>query len=1301
MIRNSRFNVNYFNNDFGDATSIVSTINYSPFYNGGVCGWKASFGSPRLNTNWTEAYSLNYPLNMDIVYGYLFGTIQTGATNYKGEGIFQNVKTKSGVQYQFKFRFANFFQNSAYAISHLSIILTNDSIEQGIPNNTTGTIPNYNGQTIKDIFYPHLSSASNFANPIADIWINSDTIFTANQDYKYLVIYIKGHQPNEEYVHTSVLIDSIILKPTEDFVLYNVSNDTTICLGDTITLHGHAKYNSSNPPFPNSRFNYGWYTNYYVQHPDTNITLASPREDTLYYFLAGNAINCLKSQPVRITVTKPIPNFYFEDDSMCFGSVVQFYNNSSCNQGIQSFIWEFGDGSLAYLENPTHVFTSSGLFNTTLKIVDINGDTSSIVKSIFVRPIPDLPSISGLNNNCNEELSQYSILNVQQGVQYYWYIDTTFYTSNTDTVWLNFTGNIPTPPNFVEIHVQAIDQYGCENTNAFKMFNCCKSTDTNSIYFNNTIVSSDTSFYSTGTKRIFINGELVIKSNVFFHNFDAGNNTEIYMGPMAKIILTDTALLTFDRCLLSPGCEYMWDGVYTSGKYDSIFVENTSKISGAISALNSEEGGFIEVDNSYLDHNYSAVKVENSNNSTSPLIMKKAIVSSGSLGYFPFPNTARCGVEIINSENVMVGDTLFAANINYFDGFDKAIWIQNSNTHIFNNRFELSDGIAIYSEGDNTASSTTTVNIGGQNINHSYKVNYFKDHRMAVYGKDKHQLNILFNQIENSGYWDAIQLRDMRQATIRIEKNSFNRVYAGIRLYNCYEASIDIGFNAFTNTQYGIGVLNTHQGPVNKLIIRGNEINITQPQVYSRGIQVINIQGRPDIHQPVGIPNLKRAVIDSNYILIDSSSILSFLYSSMRIVGIDVQNSPLAYVQYNDVQKNYPDFDASNANTYIGIRLENSPNSVFCSNFIKHFGFGIECDGYSPNSRLVRNYTLNTNYGVSMHNAFIGHQGLPQGNGYTFHNEWLSLYDDDKIRGNITAATNWYYDNSNPKYSTLPSLVNLLFASYSLTDPNIIGCGIDLDPSFIEDPFDANQLMFPLVSGGFDFDTLAQANAYFNNRIAFSLLSSDEDLFNQLNGIDDAYGLFMDEIYGSTLASFEQVNFNIINADFEYANSILESISINDNFEQSEFKADTVYLNSWAKGRYDLDAGEIDLLERYAYGDPMTYGPAVYTARVMLGIDAVYSARKSKEEIVSNIIIDNGIKVYPNPSTGNLTVESNVDIINGNLEIYSLLGGKLFEFALNERITNLQLSQLKQGVYFYRVLENKNILSAGKLIINR
>ncbi len=54
-----------------------------------------------------------------------------------------------------------------------------------------------------------------------------------------------------------------------------------------------------------------------------------------------------------------------------------------------SWLWDFGDGNLSTLQNPSHIYTSSGIFTVTLTVTNEHGmDTSSQVDTITVDFIP-------------------------------------------------------------------------------------------------------------------------------------------------------------------------------------------------------------------------------------------------------------------------------------------------------------------------------------------------------------------------------------------------------------------------------------------------------------------------------------------------------------------------------------------------------------------------------------------------------------------------------------------------------------------------------------------------------------------------------------------------------------------------------------------------------------------------------------------------------------------------------------------------------------------------------------------------
>jgi len=92
----------------------------------------------------------------------------------------------------------------------------------------------------------------------------------------------------------------------------------------------------------------------------------------------------------------PIAYFTAETPVFCFGqSMVQFDNQTEYFTSGISYLWQFGDGTLNFLENPLHYYTSAGQYNVSLQVTDANGcmDTHfdlieiEILDSIVDQPI--------------------------------------------------------------------------------------------------------------------------------------------------------------------------------------------------------------------------------------------------------------------------------------------------------------------------------------------------------------------------------------------------------------------------------------------------------------------------------------------------------------------------------------------------------------------------------------------------------------------------------------------------------------------------------------------------------------------------------------------------------------------------------------------------------------------------------------------------------------------------------------------------------------------------------------------------
>jgi len=77
-------------------------------------------------------------------------------------------------------------------------------------------------------------------------------------------------------------------------------------------------------------------------------------------------------------------------------ATVNFINQSN---NASNYIWDFGDGSTSNLLNPSHVYTTSGLFN--VKLISLGGScgSDSIIKNQFVSILPTNPCVINLPLN--------------------------------------------------------------------------------------------------------------------------------------------------------------------------------------------------------------------------------------------------------------------------------------------------------------------------------------------------------------------------------------------------------------------------------------------------------------------------------------------------------------------------------------------------------------------------------------------------------------------------------------------------------------------------------------------------------------------------------------------------------------------------------------------------------------------------------------------------------------------------------------------------------------------------------------
>lgn len=100
-------------------------------------------------------------------------------------------------------------------------------------------------------------------------------------------------------------------------------------------------------------------------------------------------IGCSDTIQLPVYVS-PLPEADFTADTVCSGSVTQFFDLSDENGWpILSWQWDFGDGNSSGLQNPTNIYSSPGTYNVTLVVVNVNGCSDTVIRTVLVDSVPD------------------------------------------------------------------------------------------------------------------------------------------------------------------------------------------------------------------------------------------------------------------------------------------------------------------------------------------------------------------------------------------------------------------------------------------------------------------------------------------------------------------------------------------------------------------------------------------------------------------------------------------------------------------------------------------------------------------------------------------------------------------------------------------------------------------------------------------------------------------------------------------------------------------------------------------------
>jgi hypothetical protein len=208
--------------------------------------------------------------------------------------------------------------------------------------------------------------------------------------------------------------------------------------------------------------------------------------------------------------------------------------------------------------------------------------------------------------------------------------------------------------------------------------------------------------------------------------------------------------------------------------------------------------------------------------------------------------------------------------------------------------------------------------------------------------------------------------------------------------------------------------------------------------------------------------------------------------------------------------------------------------------------------------------------------------------------------------------------------------------------------------------------------------------------LPFDLEPNAEYSFYSTNGI-----VFIQE-YNYVTAKLDANNFKIgqrtIMLTYVRVNQEITFINANDNTIESENLP--VIINAEFASNVELDNTKIT----YNWSDgsneshTVAYEEGVYTLTVASEFCTTTKSVNVKKTLAGDGINSQLFDVYPNPSHGQITINTNTTSSPVSLSIYDSAGREVYRSVLSNSEQQIDLSSLASGIYNISLIENENVV---------
>ncbi len=834
------------------------------------------------------------------------------------------------------------------------------------------------------------------------------------------------------------------------------------------------------------------------------------------------------------------------------------------------------------------------------------------------------------------------------------------------------------------------------------------------------------------------------------HNFDVSadiimdediilTNCEMNFRPGTSIIVPQNRRIEFRGCHLKSCGEEMWNGIRAHQSGSEVFFIR-SILEDAEIGIDIQNGATYTVSTSILNKNRIALNVQypsytTTNNNSSSII--QSVISCNELVNITYPNpinpsvspiqyignstttkapylgeTSQRGIALSNVSSINIGSSLISELENVFTNQQWGIWAITSSANIVNNRFEhskshyaatgggsgqffdITSGGAIRAVTNNNPSAVPirTLNIGGPTPNDA---NVFINNGTDIYTGGKLNLNIHNNSIQGS-------IRSI------ITQNNLNNT-----------TSTYITDNVFTDVERM--VVNFKEDKSSKLFVSENIVSNTQnfagnfdfvsAERFTSSVNT-NLEVKFNdvtgikLREGVRVSLYHNAKVQNNTIKYTATT-AGYFQSGPDYRGIVISGSNNFNVTGNTIERTLTNntwMNATWAPVLQGIWIENSINGTTCSNNAIRMGYGIQIRHNCDNMRLNLNqFTANFNGLRVMSENFGGAAPSPFFS-QPSDNQWFSHLAGNRIDGNPVSPTHtWYRRASGASYG-IGNVAFLYITAATPTLGNVPLCNtLTITKSDTDEDMEAKadslvNLYNHFAFNDIDFVENKEMKNHFYQIYAYNELKNADwvNEYSQAGMLNE----FVEERKTNGIGVLIDAPEKAMNGKWDEAYNSVLNYSPKDEFEHKLKTVTEIYLKTFAQDSLKIDETDYNTLFDIAMTDVTQAGVAAYMARNMLGLEyKEFDKTEKKFEIANDT--QNEILIYPNPSSGDITILYNDYEGVLNIELFDISGVKVWSENknYNQQSLAINVSHLPNGLYILQMKDGKNEIHRSKLTI--